>query len=205
MPLHNAIGTNPALSRMLARVAGLSDGEDGVGRLGETLTPTINPWERPEWAVLQGELLATGGIALGAPGAGLIAQIQLFNPLASRRLITARFEAGGGALAVFEIRTAAIALPLDSGIWKGCRDSRAQPDSPVGEIWYDNTAAAAVGTRRLQSPNVLASTPYREYRWWILHPGRGLAVNTGALNQALTVNFEWRERLALPGEVATTT
>lgn len=200
-PIHNAIKYGTDLLRSYSRAVGLGEEEEGTVRLGETLTPTLEIFTRPEWALLRGERLATGGAALAAPGAGLINQIQLFNPATSRRIAVVRWEAGSSATAVYEIRTTQVLLTLDSGIWKVVRDSRAV--NPVAVIFFDNTAAAAVGTRRFQSPNVLANTPYRYDPWWVLSPGFGLTISTGAQNQALTVNFEWYERPVMPGELFT--
>lgn len=52
--VHNELN-NGLLSKAVKNALGVNTGESGVERFGETLTPTMDPWERPEWGYLRSE------------------------------------------------------------------------------------------------------------------------------------------------------
>jgi len=144
----------------------------------------------------------TGGIGLAAPGAALMAEVQLFNPDGSNILIVVEEIEAGSATGtqLFEIRENTARLALQAGINKGPRDRRMA--SGAGEIWYNNANAAATGTRRYQSPAVLANTIWRYTPPWLLAKGDGMSVNPTAQNVAITVNFAYREVPVSPRETS---
>lgn len=54
--LHNELKEGD-FGKAVENALGLDLAEGGLERVGETLQPTFNMWERPEWAVLRGERL----------------------------------------------------------------------------------------------------------------------------------------------------
>lgn len=78
MSQHNELQRYPALQRAYPVAVGMDPREEGVTRLGETLTPIIDLWSRDEWAFLFDEILWADVSALvAAGGAGLFSKWQL--------------------------------------------------------------------------------------------------------------------------------
>lgn len=53
--IHNELRKRLTLPRALGLIAGLGHDQSGVERLGETLTPILDPWSRPEHQFLHDE------------------------------------------------------------------------------------------------------------------------------------------------------
>ena len=74
-----------SLGRALKTALGAMDG--ALERFGETLTPTIDLWARPEWALLRDEELFGTLAAQAAGGVGTFAKVGVFNPAGSNLLV----------------------------------------------------------------------------------------------------------------------
>ena len=205
--LHNELRRGmlgPALSRAL----GLTKGTEGLERVGETLTPTIDLWSDPSWAYLRGEPLLswTGLIAEVAgeySGAGLVlpvgcgtliilerctvssaASTRYYAQRATAAQIQATFLVDGGRGNQRDTRWQALFGPGQGHVWSGS-------DAAFFGVELELTGNAGVNDMATCS----ACLPL------IISPGNGFLIQPTAANQALYVTFGWRERKALPGEL----
>lgn len=197
-------------SDAVKRALGVPKDAGGIERYGETLTPTIDLWERPEWAFLRSEALCglTGTVAAG--GATTLAAASLINPSGSNLIvtidsITASVPVVSGVRIALDTQAALVALVptlLGGGAFKDTRwsklaaggASRAQVRTgvPVGGL--------GVAIYQLNQPALTPFT-YETSRRIVLSPGFGVAVQNLDDAAVLDFCFEWRERTALSGEL----
>jgi len=207
--LHNALRRGP-FAAAFTRALGLTKGVEGLERAGETLTPIVDLWARPEWAYLRREwLLARTGT--DGPVAGEFTGVALLNPVGSGVLATvesAAFWAVGQSAGSLQRCTYAVALAaLPNIVGRGIsRDSRAWGVglSPGRCLMYGGTEAGDVGARleQIVQPTATLGVGYFQAAIpYVLTPGEALVCQLGSLNLTGTVIFGWRERLALPGEL----
>lgn len=212
MPLlHNGLfrGTwNDALKRAL----GVTKDPGGLERFGETLTPSINLWERPEWAFLRQEFLWAARISQAAVAAeGSMGAI--INPIGSNQiLVVERVRACNGTAAgnvVLGFATEAQLLAtLVASLLTG-RDSRLGRNVPLSPFNTLNAQSATGSdpTIPFQTPAldhvVTAAVEMQEFSSppFVIKPGVGLYVQCGTVNQILQASFSGYLRQSLPGEL----
>lgn len=201
MNVHNSIKYGGDLLRAYSRAVGMAEDETGVERLGETLTPVIDLWDKPEFRLLRGERPFWHQQTAAAVAA-------------ERSILVLRNPAGSRLLAVVElartVQDCTIRLSsnqaqvLDTDTQGFPRDGRlvaAGPDvrSRVRFGTMSETTANA-GTTVWEM--TLANDGKRIIKLdFILSPGRDLRLAGIADNTALGGGFWWRERPALPGEL----
>jgi len=203
--IHNALKYSTELVRGIARASGLGEGEEGVGRLGETLDPTIDPWSQPEWAFLRDERLGAGKLSAG-PVASEFSIVALGNASGSNSIVVvealsaASSAAMNGQLEVVADSVVAGTLSAAAFFVSG-RDRRfgSTQGRTFGKIGTD--VGSTFGVQLEQQ--VLGFTSFADFKSLpvILKPGDDLIVIGQTVNLSLTVNFRWRERLAFKGEL----
>lgn len=202
--LHNQIhyGTNFLVA--LRKIAGLGD-EDGVSRLGETLTPIIDMWALPESQLLRGDMPSAGSFDVTAV-AGEFAQALLYNPQNSGVLVVVERINVWKPAAVIDVfmrlyRGASPAgfvtnnsAPIDT------RSPQATAAAGTIALVMQDSVVGAIGDvnfDRLRGPaDTIVSVP----RPIILAPGTGVALNEVAQAGRILGSFYWRERRMLPRE-----
>lgn len=207
-PVHNAIKYGTDLLRGFSRALGLAEDEEGVVRLGETLTPTFDLWGGEEFAFLRRERLC-GKYLIQAAVAAEFSMIALVNRTGSNRLVIIdRIGVRTSAVVIASLRMATQAevdaTLLDVTQFGIVRDRRWAPitTSPTGfamgtdavqlGLIVEDVYLAAAGSAVFQ-----VAVPI------ILPPGHAAVVAGSVLNQALVCHFAWREHQLLPGELGT--
>jgi hypothetical protein len=200
--IHNELKRATDLLRGFRRAVGIVDA-GGVERLGETLTPVLDVWARPECSILRGEEMWAGSITAG-PVAGQYSCAALSPPTSGNRIIivdayiiraatsaTIRVgvdarEAGlSAAAATYSIRDDRITTQVPSALLYG--GTAGAPTSPAG-YWQDYSISTGAYVRP-------------EFPIVLLPGGRSLCFRyDGAVNLAFYVGCIWRERQLIPGE-----
>jgi hypothetical protein len=209
--VHNAMGRG-RLSQALRSAIGQQNAEGGIERYGETLTPTIDLWQLPEWAILRNEILfslhmpinaTVGEFSMGGISCPLAVGAQQYLIFVDEIWAATGNAAGSFDLAL-QLRSAlAATLTLQQPV---ARDMRAGPNTlganvPAPEGWTGSDPAAFVNVvDRNVNPTVFGMVPLVSAPW-ILKPGAALVVQNGTANQTLRVTFKGRARSALAGEL----
>ncbi len=188
--------------QLVRRVGGIIGPGSKVAEALSELFPVIDVERVP------GELLALGqtqiclGSATVTGAGGEVARIQVFNPVASGKLLAVS-SVLCSATATMTFRYATSTIALTSGVGTEVfRDRRlAATSRPSGQIRTDSTVAlpdahgqfrlAGNGIQTLDDENTVA----------VLPPGSGLEVGTTAAATTIFVTFNWRERVALESEL----
>lgn len=201
--LHNGLHKNTELIEAVRRQFG-ETGAWGLERIGETLTPIFDPWLLAETRFLRGELTQSRAVAVTAGAAGTFAGVALLNRTAFGRRIfvveevsvfvpaTSQFRCGttteatsdanfNNQLGAKSLDTRQNDLPLRIGF-----------GIPAGVVTSDHMIGVALAST-LQYINELKGT--------VLTPGFAVFVQTQDDAANFNVNFKWRERQALPGEL----
>lgn len=210
-PVHNAL-TRGRLSSALRAAIGIQKDEGGLERYGETLTPIIDLWSLPEWAIHRNEVLWSLHGAVGATAAEF-SMVALTCPLAvgSQQYLIFVDEIWGAAGAVgstvdlcLQTRTAIAATlgaapPVARDMRTGANVLGTNVAAPEGWFGSDPVAFTNVVDRNVASVILqmvpLVSPP------WILKPGAGLVLQNAVANQSMRALFKGRARVALPGEL----
>lgn len=189
--LHNQLNRVTELLRGFRRAVGLVDADqEGVSRLGETLTPVLDIWSLPEHAILREELLGWGQAAAAAGGAGTRSQIQLRNPTGSNRIAVLERVYTNGAVELGWDTTEYATLVTTSGV----RDGRSIRNC-VCQVRTQNTIpATGVQRGQLNGGFMPWDDPIP------FSPGVSVFVRATADNTAVSCGFVWRERTMVPGE-----
>lgn len=205
MTIHNALKYGTDLSRALARLTGLGEDEEGLMRLGETLTPTVTIFGETEYAGLRDELLGSSTRVQGLV-AGEFAQIALLNQSTTRNIvvvdrITATSPGGAAQIDLDMATEAQILATLGATAAGEVRDRRRRDKTQaVTAAGTDPGTQTGVqieisGTASVTTPAEFKSPPV------ILTPGVGVVVVLRLVAAALQVTFIFRERRAFPGEL----
>lgn len=195
--LHNALTGYPKLQEAFRRAIGeTSPAFTGIERAGETLTPVLDLWAIPEWALLRGEVIYSRYFSVG-PQAGLFSSIELVNPTGSGVLCTVLELMAGGNIFQVGIDTG-VALGVVATN-RGIANDARWPN--LGEVsrcsLVSGNLAAGVA---LPQDQVAAAT--RTTRPYIVQPGKKLFMSTIAVNQTLQLGILFTERPLLAGENA---
>lgn len=181
------------------------EGTSGLERYGETLTPTLDLWDLPEWAYLRREVLF-GWEGSPAAVAGEFSGAALVNPAGSGTIVVVeRIHAHAGAtFATYlsYVTEAVVTATFAAGALPVLRDSR-NLNVPGRARFFTGSDPGFLATRQLENIFVAANTltPFSTGLPFVLTPGYGLVVQAGAVNNAFAVSFGYRERTAFPGEL----
>lgn len=198
--IHNELRRSQ-LSGALTRAVGASKGAVGIERFGETLTPVIDLWERPEWSYLRYEILL-GCANNQAAVAAQQSYVALVNPITSGILVTLDQYAGDVNNVVGLVaNSAAIITGGAAGTPGFARDSRWPArmgnnfNSGVATVVKGTAAALGVNTFFTFGANVLGLLPV------VVSPGFAFVIASTAQNVVLNAQLAYRERKVLPGEL----
>jgi hypothetical protein len=203
--VHNSIKYGTHNLGGIALIAGVSREASGIERLGETLTPVLDVWTQPEWALPRQELPGAVNVVAAAV-VGEFSACALINPAASGLLVVCEaltFAAVGASMTCFlEIVTepAARATLATTEVPLVCRDRRqsrglrssiitGSDPASIGTVLDEQTSTAAL---------VFAAFAVLPV---ILPPGQAVLVRGGTVNSALVTNWKVRERPAVQGEL----
>jgi hypothetical protein len=202
---HNAIHYGVSQIQAIAKAMGLGD-EEGVTRLGETLTPTVNLWEypaRPDWAFLFGEKLC-GIFRTEGATAGEFSAVALLNPTNSGYLgilDKASFDQSGTNLAQLQYASEAQVATLGTSAKGNVLDRRWASTVSFFSVLSGSDASSGIGSSLEQRRSPGNATIDFNCLPLVLPPGFAAVVVLILVNTGLTVNFVWRERKLLPGEL----
>lgn len=202
--MHNALHQG-VLSVGLTRAIGDDRGAAGIERYGETLTPTIDLWQQPEWAYLRVERLCSIWRSQGAVVAE-VSYLALVNPAGSQlvavleRCSIQTAAAGQGFL---QMNTEAAALATLAGPASGnVRDRRNQPQGQT--ICYTlagSDASTGIGVALEVRRVAVAQNIDFQHLPIVITPGFAVMFCFATVNTGIDGNFMWRERRAFPGEL----
>ena len=191
---HNAISYGTQLSKAASSAFGLAEGEPGLGRLGETLQPVADLWQRPEWALLRGEIWF-GRWVVSVAVALRNSVIELTLASTARQLAVIRVLAQANAFDIAMDNGAAVAAnPLTS---RGVATDHRYPQ--VGEVsqLLITTGDTATGATLPIVRSV--STVWSPY--FVLNPGGRLFIANPTQAELIAANILWYERPPFPGEL----
>lgn len=172
---------------------------NGIERAGETLTPIIDLWAEPDWALPRGAVYFKRAPTTGAV-AGRFSSFELVNP------------AGSGVIAVVRRiltinQNTEVQLELGAAI---CANPIVARGSAVDSRW--STVPGQTSKCSLTHGDVAAGASARQWLcmngvdypglWWVVTPGFKLFVISLVANASITGCFEWSERLASEDELA---
>jgi hypothetical protein len=209
---HNAIKFGTDLIRAAGVQVGVDDTAEGVVRLGETLTPTFDVYDRPESAFLRTERLCSAVNVITA-AAGTIAAVHFLNPGTSRFLaviesIMVATDTGGRMQLWVHHPIAGISVINQIGF----RDLRLNaPLIPICQQLRSNSLAA-LGPGQLIAERFFGATNLNQNVEFVARPivvppdlpqGIGSLVigHTTVTTPTIMVTITWRERLAYPREL----
>lgn len=208
--LHNALEQYPRLLQAFGPATGLLETEEGIVRLGETLTPTIDIWNgRREWALLRGEQWYAKRISVAAGGAGTIAAVGLGNPAGSgiaAVLMAASFAAAAGdqgSLYLYSYATATAqwgaggftGVPMDRrrvGLAAASQCQVISGNTPVGIP----AGGFEVETQRNAA---LVTMPFHALPQ-MLYAGDAVVILNNTVATTIGVNLVWYERKCVVNE-----
>lgn len=216
MPVHNQL-VRGWLTDALKRALGVTKDPGGIERYGETLVPTFDPWDQPEWAYLRGEKLAAQSrFQAAAPGEfGMIALLNpsnIVNGIEQNRTIAvvdAISAFSTGAIVHYQValqtQAALVATLTFPGGIGSSRDRRwTGPSGAAGGL--NTICQTLAGSDAAAFGNVIdtqggASVPAFQSVPIVLQAGQGVVVQGATVNIAMFASFNWRERIAFPGEL----
>jgi hypothetical protein len=201
--VHNALERAGSITSALKDALGATDGEGGLERYGETLTPIIDLWRQPEWYFLRDEKLFASTSTVAAVAAEFAA-VALVNPAGSKCLVVIdkiSYNAAPVGLLKRITQTAAEATLTVQA--KGVpRDSRIIPVTPVANLQLGSDPAETIGNGDLESRTSSAGESVNyECVPLILPPGTGVCLMLRTVNIGVVVNYSWRERFPFPAEL----
>jgi hypothetical protein len=205
--VHNGLARLTDVQRGAKIALGLDSGEGGLERLSESIQVTRDLWGDPYVRHLLNERSFQGYAEVGAGGAGTYSSCAFSCNTAGWIALLERIEinlqAGG---VVYLLR--GVPQPTPSA-YRQPRDTRQLTLAPIAQITQDATAIAAPAGVICTAFRILAATPLTVPLDWVFAlvsgsslPYRALVVYNAATNVSLEVNFYWRERSLLPGELA---
>lgn len=197
--LHNALSYGREDAGAIAATLGMDETQEGVSRVGETLTPTLELRQYDELAFLR-RCKICAGFSSRALDVGNLSYVQLLNPLGSTYIIeVTRIYLQTAVTESFILEQFTTVLATLQAGQSSARDSRWENTNVVAQL-RNGIAAAAIGTPIAQI-RLLAATTWACDQIHVLHPGNSVAIRGAAVNTAVTASFFWRERLPLPREL----
>jgi hypothetical protein len=204
--VHNQISRGE-LTNAMTRALGVTRVEGGVERFGETVTPTLDLWQQPEWALLRQEFYA-GMEQTQAAVAAEFGCVALINPATSGLLVVVEGVNARATVTnmsfILEVATEAVIRAALGGVeTRGLfRDRRKFAVSSRVTTLIGSEATSVGGSLEQFAPTGSGvSGVFTTALPLILPPGHGCVVRGGTLNLAMAVSYGWRERVAYPGEL----
>ena len=212
--LHNELRRQTEILRAIKDALAITDAEVNVERLGETLTPSINIWELPEWAVLRDESLLCEATAQGAV-AGELSAVGISNPTGSKAVAVVeaiRYRSGAPARVRMAYGIAALtdATLGPAGFFN--RDPRLTPGTatpgqgavtPVRFVFGSDTSFANFLTTTIEDASALIAN--QDYDAMcppvVVPPGFSFVAISDTANTLLAVTIRARARTAYPAEL----
>jgi len=207
--IHNELRRGPFSAAMTAAIGDTRGG--GIERFGETLTPVLNLWDRPEWAYLRKEILFSDFLSSNAL-AGEFSAAAWSLPVNSKALmIVEAVTARSGAASVFlgsNLRSViAGTLALGGGSVIN-RDQRVQdrPDvTPIRVIEIERWTGTDIGNTLGGNAEEVMTTAAAYSRFisppWVIRPGGAIYVIGQTVNNSVQANIAGYYRQALNGEL----
>jgi len=202
--LHNELKYIGNETSGIAIALGAGETDEGVSRLGETLTPVIDIRQYPEYAFLRGERLCAqlrqqGGVAAE------FSSVALVVPAASSFIAiveTVSIDQGvAGALVLLQIASDAQVLATLATTGKGStRDRRWPTFNGRADILSGSDPALSIGISIEERRKAAAETIDFVHLPIVLTPGTAVVAVHGTLNTAINVNLKWRERQLISRE-----
>jgi len=182
--------------RLLRRVGNIVGARSIVTTALEDVFPILDLENHPlELKALGGNWAANGGAVLLAQAANH-SLVELFNPASSGLFVILECLFLFGDSAEIKLTVDGNARGIEAGI-KAYRDIR-RTAPPVGQIrTLQQVADLASPTIRIR-PSLVGTTfqvHNNDKDLFCFPPGFGLSVQSDSINEALTVNFLWRERV----------
>lgn len=202
--VHNALHHFTDLQAAYRKAVGEAAADfNGIERAGETLTPTLNMWERPEWAFLRREALINAYHEQAAVALE-VSFVGLRNPAGSGYLAVVQHVAFfTGVLATIQLTQGVIiATDVDGSEQVIARDTRWPLPGATPVVKIHGAGAALVGNdgfRRWIVPN--STTQLESDYEHVLHPGHELRFYVTSVNIELRCQIIGYARKALPGEL----
>jgi hypothetical protein len=202
--LHNQIKYGTDFLRGFSRAFGLAEDEEGPVRLGETVTPIANLFDRnrPEWAYLRQEKIFVARLVAAAGGAGVRSEVGIFNPAGSRMITvlkwiypeTASFIVAQPLFGLQANHTVSQAVVIDARwVPTGAVPNQARTQRTVKVL------GAATPVAVMWNPtNALIQPHLFEI---VLPPNFHLVIQATADNAAIQEVLVGYERPAMPGEL----
>lgn len=213
--LHNGIQYATELAASAAIIAGVDRNAEGMSRLSETLSPSIDLWKIPEAYWLRREFLWVSSRTQQAAVAAELGAIAVANPpltvqpgwlfTVSGAWVRAQTTQQAFSIGVSLRSTIAATLALTGSIL--ARDTRSglTPASlylPLPFELYGGSDATAIDTQlEVSGSSVLGETTYFRTMPYVLRPGLGLFLQGSTVNLAFDGGFWGTARRALPGEL----
>lgn len=203
--IHNAIHRFTQLLDAYRRAVGEDLAEfSGIERAGETLTPVLDLWRNPEWAILRRELHFSSFVNTNTAAAGRFAAVALTNPAASGKIVTVRrvltcsspnwdcgVDSTTGASILANLVTQE-ARPLDT------RHNAGGVLRPNSALLQHGDVGAVFGLQAAFHSEDIQEQPSP---WFVIAPGMAwIAIGSTAATD-VQLNIWWTERQALSGEL----
>lgn len=194
--LHNALRRTRGLLGAFQKAFGL-DQSAGVERLGETLQPTLNIFERPEWALLRGEEWFAVDETQTAGGAGNFSKIGIFNPTGSGLLVVVLDHIIRSSTA-----DSVLLLPTTTLLGNGATVQMLDRRRRVSHGARSHFAADAVAVAdRMLTIRSAAAEPMTFRIPIVLPPGQGFVWKSNTDNIQIVAGFVGYQRAMLPSEL----
>lgn len=209
--IHNMISRGN-WSAAIKKALGVTKSEGGIERFGETLTPVIDLWRRPEFQFLRDETL-WGKFAQQAAVVAEFAVIAIANPANSGRLVVVERVSARNLVATASVNLApttqaavAATLTFANTVVRDTRSAKGGPQTlAVPEFWFGSDPASLIAggftLERINSPTAEVS-PLTVALPYIIPPGFALIAEGGAVNQGIEASWAGYVRVLFPGELA---
>ncbi len=208
--VHNGLERAGNLTAALKDALNATDSEGGLERFGETMTPVIDIWNKPEWAFLRSESLVAG-FRFTPAVVGEFSNVALLNPGGSKVLCVVEAASVDHSVAGLVCQLngpateAAINATLAGATPGGVRDSRF-PNvlaNSICKTLVGSDPALGINGPNLESRRKAAAetVDFQTALPVILSPGFGLVISANLVNTQFNGGFGWRERPCFLGEL----
>jgi len=195
------------IGRGIVEALGAASYDVGIERIGETLTPVIDIWSQPEWAIGRQEFLGWATVDLAAGGAGKRSVVGARNISTIDDPWVVVIEPGTNADCSSNVGIfAAISFTdvADSAQFV-VRDGRSRIAPPMVRLRADNTLAVPAGITAGEAAQsaLLPTGSFDHFKLEqpvILRFGQGFYLFPKADNGNITATFYARSRRLFPGE-----
>lgn len=213
MSQHNELKQFPKLTQAYQLATGLAENEEGVVRLGETMTPIVNIWDQPEWALLRGEQHHARRLSQAATGAGRNTFVAIVNPTGSGIVvvvtgISAIPGAAGSQLSLLvstgaNVQASALATtfgtPVDRRLIGGA--GIVPVAQSIAQVIAGDSAGLLGSVVEAEVQRNAALNPLSYMTPWILWANDAILVQTNTANESIALSYRWYERKCVTNEV----